>query len=185
MILIIDNYDSFTYNLVQLIETLGYSTTVWQNDNCSIQDIELLNPEKIILSPGPKTPLEAGISLEVITQFQGKLPILGVCLGHQAIALAHGSKLIPSKELFHGTTTPIVTTQSVLYQGVPKALRVAQYNSLAIDGIAKDFTITAKNDLGDIMSFEHNSWPLFGVQYHPESFMTEHGDMIVKNFLSL
>ena len=182
MILVIDNYDSFTYNLVQQIEGLGYKTAVWLNDQCDLEMIEALNPERIILSPGPKTPLDAGICMSLIEHFQDRLPILGVCLGHQAIGMVHGAELGPSNTPFHGSTVSLTLHDSWLFDGLPKQIKVARYHSLALQNIPESFRITATDSTGEIMAIEHEQLPLFGVQFHPESFMTEQGDHLIQQF---
>ena len=182
MILVIDNYDSFTYNLVQQIEGLGYKTTVWLNDECNIDMIQALNPERIVLSPGPKTPAQAGICLELISQYCNQLPILGVCLGHQAIGMKFGATLGASQDPFHGSTVTIDSTESVLFQNLPRQIRVARYHSLALQTLPDCLQLTATDHNGEIMAFEHKEYPLFGIQFHPESFMTQYGNEIVRQF---
>ena len=185
MILVIDNYDSFTYNLVQQIEKLGYPTTVWLNDECTLNMIDELAPEKIVLSPGPKTPLEAGICMDVIRQYQNDVPILGVCLGHQAIGMVYGASIGPSQSPFHGTTETIATRDSRLFANLPASFAVARYHSLVLQDLPGDLMITATDELGEIMALEHLELPLFGVQFHPESIGTREGRKMLRNFLGL
>lgn len=182
MILVIDNYDSFTYNLVQQIEGLGFRTTVWLNDQCDVSRIEALKPERIILSPGPKTPNQAGVCLEVIDAYHNRCPILGVCLGHQALGMAYGASLGPSQDPFHGSRVTIETEPSVLFQNLPRQIKVARYHSLALQNPPDGFNVTAWDEHDEIMAIEHKELPLFGVQFHPESFMTQNGNEIVRQF---
>jgi anthranilate synthase/aminodeoxychorismate synthase-like glutamine amidotransferase len=182
MILVIDNYDSFTYNLVQQIEGLGFRTTVWLNDQCDLSRIQALKPERIVLSPGPKTPNEAGVCLEVIEAYKDRCPILGVCLGHQALGMAFGASLGPSKDPFHGSQVMIETEPSVLFQNLPRQIKVARYHSLALQSAPDMFRITARDEHDEIMAIEHKEQPLFGVQFHPESFMSDSGNEIVRQF---
>ena len=182
MILVIDNYDSFTYNLVQQVEGLGYEVTVWLNDQCDLPMINQLNPDRIILSAGPKTPSEAGICNTLIKHYKESLPILGVCLGHQALGMSYGAKLGPSQSPFHGSTVAIDTKESVLFQNLPREINVARYHSLALQTLPNEFELTATDPNGEIMAIEHRELPLFGVQFHPESFMTEYGNEMVRQF---
>ncbi|PCI22626.1 MAG: anthranilate/aminodeoxychorismate synthase component II [SAR324 cluster bacterium] len=183
MILIIDNYDSFTYNLVQQIETLGEDVHVCLNDQCSLEQIERMAPEKIVLSPGPKTPREAGICLSVIHHFFESIPILGVCLGHQALGVAFGAEVCAAKTLSHGKTAQVTPHQSRLFKNMTAPFAAARYNSLSLTEVPSSFIGTAWDENQDIMAIEHQSLPLFGVQFHPESFMTECGNQIMSNFL--
>ncbi len=184
MILVIDNYDSFTYNLVQQIEGLGNKTTVWLNDRCDMAMVAGLNPDRIVISPGPKTPAEAGICLDLIAHYETRLPILGVCLGHQAIAMHFGADLGPSKSPFHGSTVSIDTQESILFQNLPRQFSVARYHSLALKNLPDCLKLTAVDPEGEIMAFEHRHRPLFGIQFHPESFMTHYGNEIIRQFCS-
>jgi len=187
MILMIDNYDSFTYNIVQYCLELGANLKVIRNDEMSIKDIKKLNPEKIIISPGPSTPKEAGISVEVIKKINR--PILGVCLGHQSIAYAFGAKIIRAKNLMHGKTSNIeITIYDEIYKELPKKFRVTRYHSLVVDEKSlPDFIIPTSysTDDNEIMSIKVKDKPIFGVQYHPESIMSEYGKEIINNFLKL
>ncbi|MCF7824031.1 MAG: aminodeoxychorismate/anthranilate synthase component II [Candidatus Marinimicrobia bacterium] len=186
MILLIDNYDSFTYNLYQQIASLGGDLLVVKNDELSIDEIYKLHPEKIIISPGPKTPADSGICIPLIKSLYDSLPILGVCLGHQCLGVAFGQNIIPAKTLVFGKTSPITRTHSRILHGLPLRFDSARYHSLVIDQAPVGFDVTSLDDSGDIMSMEHQSLPLFGVQFHPESFlMHKHGDMIIQNFLDI
>ena len=184
MILVIDNYDSFTYNLVQQIEGLGNKTTVWLNDRCDMAMVNGLNPDRIVISPGPKTPNDAGICLELISDYKSQCPILGVCLGHQAIGMHYGAALGPSQSPFHGSTVTIDTHESVLFQNLPRQISVTRYHSLALKSLPDCLKLTATDPDGEIMAFEHQELPLFGIQFHPESFMTHYGNEIVRQFCS-
>ena len=187
MILIIDNYDSFTYNIVQYCLELKANLKIIRNDELSIQEIELLNPEKIIISPGPATPNEAGISLEVINFFKGKIPILGICLGHQSIGQAFGCKIIQAKNLMHGKTSLInISQNSQIFNNMPQIFRATRYHSLVIENknIPKDITITAfSDDDNEIMALEIKNMKIYGLQFHPESIMSEYGHKMLDNFL--
>jgi len=185
MILIIDNYDSFTYNLVQQVGRLGYATEVRLNDTCTLDELIALKPERLIISPGPKTPKESGISVAAFRYFETRIPILGVCLGHQVIAASHGIGLHRAKAPFHGSIERIKIHPSVLYKGMHTSIAVARYHSLVIDAVPNNYRQTGSDSSQEIMSIEHQTLPVFGVQYHPESFMTELGDSIMSNFLSI
>ncbi len=191
-LLMIDNYDSFTYNLVQYFAELGCQVTVRRNDQIDIEGIRALQPDYLVISPGPCTPDEAGISLQVIRELAGELPILGVCLGHQSIAQALGGNVIHADDIMHGKVSEIVHEKTGLYENIPSPLSVTRYHSLIVEAasLPKDLTVTAyalKPDgtRGAIMSFAHKNLPLYGVQYHPESILTAHGHKILKNFLKL
>lgn len=186
----IDNYDSFTYNLVQYFGELGADVQVHRNDKITIQEIEALNPEKIVLSPGPCTPNEAGISLDVIKHFAGKRPILGVCLGHQAIGQAFGGEIIHAREIMHGKTSPVYHKNIGVFEGLNNPVIATRYHSLVINknSLPDCFEITAwtqNNDgsLDEIMGVRHKELPIEGVQFHPESILTEQGHALLKNFL--
>ena len=190
MLLMIDNYDSFTYNLVQYFGELGADVQVHRNDKITIQEIEALNPEKIVLSPGPCTPNEAGISLDVIKHFAGKRPILGVCLGHQAIGQAFGGEIIHAREIMHGKTSPVYHKNIGVFEGLNNPVIATRYHSLVINknSLPDCFEITAwtqNNDgsLDEIMGVRHKELPIEGVQFHPESILTEQGHALLKNFL--
>lgn len=183
MILLIDNYDSFTYNLYQQIESLGSKTIVKENDKISIREIKKLSPSHIVISPGPGTPRESGISPQIIKEFYSKLPILGVCLGHQAIAEVFGSKTVRAKYVLHGKVSNIINTGKNLFEGTKKTFKVARYHSLIIDKVPHDFNLDAYTDKNEIMAITHKKYPLYGIQFHPESFLTEEGNKIMKNFL--
>ncbi|MDA1060616.1 MAG: aminodeoxychorismate/anthranilate synthase component II [bacterium] len=183
MILIIDNYDSFTYNLYQQVETLGKKAQVFKNDEISIAKITRLKPSKIIISPGPGGPNDAGIAMKVIQEFYQQIPILGVCLGHQCIGQVFGSKIIRAKEILHGKTSEIYHTEDKLFSGINNPLSAARYHSLVIDHVPKGFTLTAWDENNEIMGIHHKKYPVFGVQFHPESFLTKEGSKIMHNFL--
>ncbi len=185
MILIIDNYDSFTYNLDQQIRSLGEKTKVVFHDEISLSEIEKLKPSKIVISPGPKRPEDSGISPKVIEKFHTKLPILGVCLGHQCIGQIFGSKVIHAKEVLHGKTSKVLHTENKLFAGIKNPMIVARYHSLVIDKVPKDFHLTAWDEKNEIMGIHHQEYPLFGVQFHPESFLTEEGEKLMQNFLKI
>lgn len=183
MILVIDNYDSFTYNLVQLVEYLGHPCEVFYNDKITIDEILKKKPEKIIISPGPGAPEDAGISREVINRFYESIPILGVCLGHQCIGVNFGAKLTHAKNIMHGKTSDITHDGKNLFKGIPSPLKAARYHSLVIDGVKEPLNVTASSDDGTIMAIEHVKYPLYGVQFHPESFLTSFGEKLMRNFL--
>jgi anthranilate synthase component II len=184
-LLMIDNYDSFTYNIVQYFGELGAEVEVFRNDEITIEQIAAKKPDRLVVSPGPCSPLEAGISVAAIQHFAGKLPILGVCLGHQSIGAAFGGNIVRAKELMHGKTSVITTTQQGVFAGLPKQLTVNRYHSLAIEklSIPNGLDITAWADDGEIMGVRHKTLPIEGVQFHPESILTEHGHAMLKNFL--
>jgi anthranilate synthase component 2 len=184
-ILMVDNYDSFTYNIVQYFGELGAAVTVVRNDEVSLADITAHAPTHLVISPGPCSPAEAGISVAAIQHFAGKLPILGVCLGHQAIGAAFGGKIIRAQQLMHGKTSVISTTQQGVFAGLPAQFTVNRYHSLAIErsSCPTELELTAWTDDGEIMGVRHRSLPIQGVQFHPESILTEHGHAMLKNFL--
>ncbi len=186
MILVIDNYDSFTYNLVQYFGELNQKVEVLRNDKLSIAQIRKLSPKQIVISPGPCTPKEAGISVEVILNFYKKLPILGVCLGHQCIGYAFGANIVRAKILMHGKTSKIFHDRQKIFKGIPNPFRATRYHSLCIEerSLSKNFKITARADDGEIMAIEHLHLPVFGVQFHPESILTDEGKNILQNFLN-
>ncbi|MDB5167594.1 MAG: trpG [Candidatus Saccharibacteria bacterium] len=184
MILLIDNYDSFTYNLYQQIASLGYDVHVVKHDEITIDEIRTVQPSHIVVSPGPKTPRDSGISMDVIREFYMTMPILGVCLGHQCISEVFGVHTIAANEIVHGKSSNITHIAKGIFEGVPSPFLAARYHSLMIDKVPKDFSLTAWSDDKTIMGIQHNIYPLFGVQFHPESFMTEHGEIIMRNFLA-
>ncbi len=190
MLLMIDNYDSFTYNLVQYFGELGADVHVYRNDQITVEEIEALNPEKIVISPGPCTPNEAGISLEVIKHFAGKKPILGVCLGHQSIGQAFGGDIVHAGEIMHGKTSPVFHNNTSVFKGLNNPVESTRYHSLVIDKntIPDCFEVTAwtqteDGELDEIMGVQHKTLPIEGVQFHPESILTEQGHELLKNFL--
>ena len=187
MMLLIDNYDSFTYNLAQYFGELGQEVEVVRNDAIDLAGIKALNPERIVVSPGPCTPNEAGISVPLIKEFAGKLPILGVCLGHQSIGVAFGGNVIRAKRVMHGKTSIVTHNRQDFFAEIPTPFTVARYHSLVIDRntMPKELSITAESDDGEIMGLRHKTLPIWGVQFHPESIITEHGHGLLKNFLSL
>lgn len=186
MILLIDNYDSFSYNLYQLVGEINPDIRVIRNDEMTVEEIENLSPEKIIISPGPGKPDDAGICIDVIKHFAGKVPILGVCLGHQAICKAFGAAVSHAKSIMHGKESVIKTnTSSLIFKGLPKNITVARYHSLAaVDSTMPDcLKITATSDDGEIMAVEHRHFPVYGLQFHPESIMTPDGMTMLRNFM--
>ena len=186
MILLIDNYDSFSYNLYQYVGEIAPDVRVIRNDEMTVEEIEALSPERIILSPGPGRPENAGVIIELVQKLGGKIPILGVCLGHQAICAAWGATVTYAKELMHGKQSVAqLDTESPLFKGCPKQTKVARYHSLAADAdtIPDDLKIIAKTDDGEVMAVQHRSYPVYGVQFHPESIMTPDGKQMLKNFI--
>lgn len=185
MILVIDNYDSFTYNIVQYLGELGADIEVARNDEVSVADILAKKPSHILISPGPCSPKEAGISVDVIQQIAGKIPILGVCLGHQSIGYAFGGDIIRAKQLMHGKTSQISHDGKGVFQGLPNPFRATRYHSLVIkkETLPKDLVVTATSEDGEIMGVRHKTLPVEGVQFHPESILTESGKALLKNFL--
>ena len=186
MLLMIDNYDSFTYNLVQYLGELGEEVKVIRNDELSVDEIEALGARRIVLSPGPCTPNEAGVSLEVIKRFAGRTPILGVCLGHQAIGQAFGGRIVHAKQLMHGKVSRIHHQGAGVFKGLPTPYDATRYHSLAIDRATcpADLEVTAWTEDGEIMGVRHRSLDVEGVQFHPESILTEHGHALLENFIS-
>lgn len=186
MLLMIDNYDSFTYNLVQYFGELGEDVRTYRNDEITLEDITKLNPARICISPGPCTPHEAGISVPVLQQFAGKLPILGVCLGHQSIGAAFGGKVVRAKQVMHGKTSTIEHTGTGVFKGLPDPFTVIRYHSLAIerDSLPDCLEVTAWTEDGEIMGVRHKEFAIEGVQFHPESILSEHGHALLKNFLT-
>jgi anthranilate synthase component 2 len=187
VILLLDNYDSFTYNLAQYLGELGCQVEVHRNDRISVEQIAQRKPERIVISPGPCTPQEAGICVELIQKLAGKIPILGVCLGHQAIGAAFGGKIIRAPKLFHGKTSQIRHDGSGVFRGLPNPFAATRYHSLIVErkSLPRELQVTAETDDDIIMGMQHRQYPLMGVQFHPESVLTESGKQLLKNFLSL
>jgi len=187
MILMIDNYDSFTYNLVQFLGEMGQELTVHRNDKITIEQIAELKPDHIVISPGPCTPNEAGISLQVIEAFAGKIPILGVCLGHQSIAQVFGGKVIRSERLMHGKTSPVYHDEKTLFAGLPSPFTATRYHSLIVERetLPACLEISAWTEEGEIMGIRHKQLLVEGVQFHPESIITDYGKEILRNFIEL
>lgn len=187
MILMIDNYDSFTYNLVQYLEEIGTPVHVVRNDVMTIAQIEELNPGAIVISPGPGRPSSAGISMEAIAHFSGQLPILGVCLGHQSIARAFGGQIIGAKSLMHGKTSMVTCDGEGLFNGIKKPFQAMRYHSLAVEqqSLPDCLTVTAQSDDGEIMGIRHKTHPTEGIQFHPESIMTTLGKRLLRNFVKM
>ena len=185
MLLMIDNYDSFTYNLVQYFAELGAEVVVYRNDEITVDQIEKLNPQHLVVSPGPCTPNEAGVSVAAISHFAGKIPLLGVCLGHQSIGQAFGGKIIHAKTLMHGKTSQIHHNSNSVFTGLPNPFTATRYHSLVIEreSLPDCLEITAWTDDGEIMGVRHKTLAVHGVQFHPESILTEHGHDMLKNFL--
>ncbi len=183
----IDNYDSFTYNLVQYMGELGAELEVYRNDQISIDEIEKRAPSKIVISPGPCTPSKAGISKEVVRHFAGKIPLLGVCLGHQSVAEAFGGEIIKAKKLMHGKTSMIQHDGKTVFQGLPNPFEATRYHSLVVNRktLPDCFEITAESDDGEIMGIRHKELVIEGVQFHPESILTVYGKDLLKNFIDL
>jgi anthranilate synthase component II len=187
MLLMIDNYDSFTYNIVQYLGELGEEVRVFRNDKITIAEIEALAPARIVLSPGPCSPEEAGISVEVVRHFAGKIPILGVCLGHQSIGYAFGGTIVKSSTLMHGKTSPILHDGAGLFAGLPNPFQATRYHSLVVERetFPEDLVVTAWVAEGEIMGLKHRTLPVWGVQFHPESILTQGGMELLQNFLDL
>lgn len=187
MLLIIDNYDSFTYNLVQRLGELGAEIVVYRNDKITIEEIERLAPERIVISPGPCTPLEAGISNDVVRHFAVKVPILGVCLGHQCIGHVFGAKVVRAPRIMHGKTSPIFHDGQTIFRGLSNPFIATRYHSLIVqrESIPSCLKITAWTEEGEIMGLRHETLPVEGVQFHPESFLTVEGSRLLDNFLRL
>lgn len=185
MILMIDNYDSFTYNIVQYLGELGEELVVRRNDEITIQEIEVLDPSYLVISPGPCTPNEAGISLEAIRYFAGKIPILGVCLGHQSIAQVFGGEVIRAERLMHGKTSTIFHKEQGMFQGLPSPIEVTRYHSLIVknEQLPDELMVTAWTEENEIMAIKHKTLPVEGVQFHPESIMSQFGKEMLSNFL--
>ncbi len=187
MILLIDNYDSFVFNLARYFERLGQATRVVRNDAIGAAEIEALGPSAVVLSPGPCTPNEAGCSLEVVRRLAGKLPILGVCLGHQAIAAAFGAKIVRAREPMHGRTSTVYHDGQGVFDGLPNPLTACRYHSLIVErgGLGDDLAVTAWTDDGTVMAIAHRQWPIVGLQFHPESILTDLGYDLLSGFLRI
>ena len=185
MLLMIDNYDSFTYNLVQYFGELGEKVKVFRNDEITVEQIGLMKPDHLVISPGPCSPAEAGISVPAIREFAGKIPILGVCLGHQSIGAAFGGKIVHAQRLMHGKTSPVHHNDVGVFRGLPNPLTCTRYHSLAIEraSLPECLEVTAWTEDGEIMGVRHKTLAVEGVQFHPESILTEHGHDLLKNFL--
>ena len=183
----IDNYDSFTYNLVHYLSELGEEVTVARNDKISLEDVGKMSPEIIVVSPGPCTPKEAGVSVDVIKEFAGRTPILGVCLGHQSMAYAYGAEIVRAGRLLHGKTSPIRHDEKGIYKDIPNPFEATRYHSLLIEKttLPDEFEVSAWTDEGEIMGIRHKEHLMEGVQYHPESILTKHGKDILRNFIEL
>src|SRR5215471_2341174 len=190
MVFVLDNYDSFTYNLVQYLGELGSEVIVRRNDQISVVEVEAMRPERILLSPGPCTPQEAGISIDLIRHFAGKIPILGVCLGHQAIGAAFGSEIVRAAKLMHGKTSQVQHDGRTIFRGLPSPMTATRYHSLIVqgDGLPKELEVSAYTDGNGsrvIMGLRHRRFPVEGVQFHPESVLTVEGKKLIKNFLEM
>jgi len=185
MLLMIDNYDSFTFNLVQYFGELGQDVRVFRNDQITLEGIEALQPDRLVLSPGPCSPAEAGICMPAVQHFAGKLPILGVCLGHQSIGAALGGKIVRAQRQMHGKTSEITTDGRGVFHGLPRQMTVIRYHSLVIEraSLPTDLEVTATAADGEIMGVRHRELAIEGVQFHPESILSEHGHAMLKNFL--
>lgn len=187
MLLMLDNYDSFTYNLVQYLGELGQTVEVVRNDRVTLSDIEKLSPEYLVISPGPCSPREAGISVEAIRHFAGRIPILGVCLGHQAMGYAYGGAVVHAKTLMHGKVSPVFHQGAGVFRSLPSPFQATRYHSLAVarESLPDCFEVTAWTEDGEIMGMRHRVFAMEGVQFHPESILTEHGHALLDNFLKL
>lgn len=191
MVFVLDNYDSFTYNLVQYLGELGAEVVVRRNDQVTVADVERMRPDRIVISPGPCTPAEAGISVELVRQLAGKVPILGVCLGHQAIGAAFGGKIVRAPKLMHGKTSEVIHDNKTIFQGLPMPLTATRYHSLIVEesSLPEELEITAWTSDGPassiIMGLRHKNFPVEGVQFHPESVLTTEGKKLISNFLQL
>jgi len=183
----IDNYDSFTYNLVQYMGELGADVDVVRNDAISLEEIEARSPARIVISPGPCTPSEAGISVPLIQRFAGRVPMLGVCLGHQAIGQAFGGRVVRAQRVMHGKLSPVTHAGTGVFEGLPSPFKATRYHSLAIerDSLPATLEVTATAEDGEIMGVRHRDYAIEGVQFHPEAILTEHGKRLLANFLGL
>ena len=187
MVFVLDNYDSFTYNLVQYIGECGHECVVKRNDQTTTDEIAAMRPSHVLVSPGPCTPREAGISIDVIKRFAGKVPVLGVCLGHQALGEAFGGKVVRAAKLMHGKTSAIQHDGKTIFRDVPSPMTATRYHSLIVEeqSLPKELEVSARSEDGTIMGLRHKSVPVEGVQFHPESILTDHGKKLVANFLKL
>jgi anthranilate synthase/aminodeoxychorismate synthase-like glutamine amidotransferase len=187
MILMIDNYDSFTYNLVHYLGELGEKVLVFRNDKLTLEEVGKLNPDMVVVSPGPCTPKEAGISVDLIKEFAGRIPILGVCLGHQSIGYAFGANIVRAKRLLHGKTSQIHHDGKGIYEGIPNPFEATRYHSLLIEkeSLPDKLEVTAWTDEGEIMGVRHKEYLIEGVQFHPESILTKHGKDLLRNFIKI
>ncbi len=187
MIVLIDNYDSFTFNLVQILAGQGADLKVFRNDEIRVDDVAALRPEGLVISPGPCTPKEAGISVELILRMAGRVPILGVCLGHQCIGAAYGGTVLNASRIMHGKTSQVTYTDSPLYRGMKNPFEAGRYHSLAImaDTVPDSLVVDARSDDGEIMGVHHRDLPVYGVQFHPESVLTPGGKRLLRNFLDV
>ncbi|MER3447177.1 MAG: anthranilate/aminodeoxychorismate synthase component II [Candidatus Dadabacteria bacterium] len=187
MILMIDNYDSFTYNLVHYLGELGEKVLVFRNDKITIEEVGRLNPDIVVISPGPCTPKEAGISVDLIKEFAGRIPILGVCLGHQSIGYAFGGNIVRAKRLLHGKTSQVYHDGKGIYEGVPNPFEATRYHSLLIEreSLPDELEVTSWTDEGEIMGVRHREYLIEGVQFHPESILTKHGKDLLRNFVRI
>ena len=187
MILMIDNYDSFTYNLVQYLGQLGEEVNVRRNDEVTLDEIEAMNPEAIFLSPGPCSPEKAGITIDVIRRFHRRVPLMGVCLGHQAIGQAFSGRVVRAGRIMHGKTSPILNDGRTIFQGLPSPFPAGRYHSLIVERetLPDCLEVSAETEEGEIMGLRHREWPVEGIQFHPESILTPSGKRIIRNFLQL
>lgn len=187
MLLVIDNFDSFTYNLVQYFGQLGVEQRVFRNNEITVEEALALRPERVMISPGPCDPDQAGVSLAVIDAFAGKVPLLGVCLGHQSIGQYYGGKVVRAERLMHGKTSPVVHKNTDLFKGLPQNFLATRYHSLLVEreSFPEALEVTAETAEGEIMGLRHRELPVYGVQFHPESYATEHGMQLLENFLKL
>ena len=187
-VLVIDNYDSFTYNLVQYLCELGADVTVWRNDTFTVQDVEDLSPGRIVISPGPCTPAEAGMSVQVVRELGHRLPLLGVCLGHQAVGAAYGANVVKARRIMHGKTSPIDHDGSGVFTGLPLPVTATRYHSLVVEDVPDTLVVNAtveEDGTRVVMGVRHREHPVWGVQFHPESVLTESGHAMLRNFMAL
>lgn len=187
MIVLIDNYDSFTYNLYQYLIEFEDDVRIYRNDKIDVEELEKLGPDKIVISPGPGRPEEAGNTMAIIDYFKDKLPILGVCLGHQSMGQVYGAKIVRAGEIVHGKTALVKTTENLLFKGLPESFKVMRYHSLIIDRetLSDEFDIIAETEDGLIMGIAHKTYPIYGLQFHPESILTEYGKEMIRNFVEV